>query len=137
MRPARSGGRDAELDADPGRGAQAVGDRLAVEQPAVAGRRLDGMAERMAEVERDPAAGRIPLALVGHDDLDLGPARPLDELGDDARCEDRRIAPRDRRAVGLEQLEQPLVAEGRHLDRLAEGGPQLALGERPQERRRR
>ena len=59
--------------------------------------------------------------------------RPLDDLGDDARCEDRRIDPRDRRAVGLEQLEQPLVAEGRHLDRLAEGGPQLALGERPQD----
>ena len=53
----------------------------------------------------------------------------------DARCEDRRIAPRDRRAVGLEQLEQPLVAERRHLDRLAEGGPHLALGERPQQRR--
>ena len=56
---------DAELDADPGRGAQAVGDRLAVEQPAVAGGRLDGVAERVTQVERDPAAGRVALALVG------------------------------------------------------------------------
>ena len=84
---------------------------------------------------RPPVASA--LALVGQDHLDLRPAGPLDELGDDARREDRRVAARDRRAVGLEQLEQPLVAEGGHLDRLAEGGPQLALGERPQERRRR
>ncbi len=43
-----------------------------------------------------------------------------------------RIAVGDRRAVRLEQLEQPLVAEGRHLDRLAERGPELSLGERPE-----
>ena len=33
----------------------------------------------------------------------------------------------------LEQLEQALVTERRHLDRLAQRGPSLALGERPQE----
>ena len=49
------------------------------------------------------------------------------------RCEHRVIAARDRRTVGLQQLEKPLVAERRHLDRLAERCPPLALGERPQE----
>ena len=32
--------------------------------------------ERVAEVQGDPAAGRVALALVGDDDLDLGPGRP-------------------------------------------------------------
>ena len=50
------------------------------------------------------------------------------------RRERRRVAAGDRLAVALEQLEQPLVAERGHLDRLAEGGPPLALGERPQHR---
>jgi hypothetical protein len=36
------------------------------------------------------------------------------------------------RPSGLEQFEESFVAERRHLDRLAERGPHLALGERPQ-----
>ena len=60
-------------------------------------------------------------------------AGALDELGQHARGEDRRIDPSDGGAVGLEQLEEALVAEGGHLDRLPERGPHLALGERPQD----
>ena len=48
--------------------------------------------------------------------------------------ERRGVAARDRLAVALEQGEQALVAEGRHLDGLAEGRPALALGQRPQQR---
>ena len=84
--------RHADLDADPRRRAQPVRDRLAVEQLAEAGRRLDRVAERVPEVERDPPAGGAALALVGDDDLDLGPGGPLDDLGDDARRERRRVA---------------------------------------------
>ena len=64
-------------------------------------------------------------------------AGSLDDLGDGARLERRRVAAGDRLAVGLEQREQPLVAERGHLDGLAERGPPLALGERPQRTRRR
>ena len=46
LRPLRR--RHAERDADPGRGAQPVGHRLAVEQPAVPGRRLERVAQRVA-----------------------------------------------------------------------------------------
>ena len=59
-------------------------------------------------------------------------ARSLDDLREGARFEDGEIAPGDRRAVGLEELEEPLVAERGHLDRLAQSGPELAFGERPQ-----
>ena len=51
--------------ADPARGAQAVGHRLAVEELAVAGRRLDGVPERVAQVQGDPSARRFVFALVG------------------------------------------------------------------------
>ena len=47
----------------------------------VAGRGLDRMTERVAEVERDPTRAGPTFALVGDDDLDLGPRTPLDELG--------------------------------------------------------
>src|SRR4029079_9620580 len=120
--------------ADPDRRAEPICDRLAVEEPAEAGRRLDGMSERVPEIEGDPYTARVTLALVGEDDLDLGPAGALDELGDDARGQGGRLRPRQRRSVLLEKLEQTLVAEGRHLDRLAKGGPHVALGERPEER---
>ena len=53
----------------------------------------------------------------------LAQAAALHELGDGARLEDRLVAAGDRRPVGLEQLEQPLVAEGGHLDRLARARP--------------
>jgi hypothetical protein len=39
------------------------------------------------QVQGDPAAGRTTLAPVGDDDLDLGPAGPLDQLGNGARLE--------------------------------------------------
>ena len=77
--------RDARLDPDPCGRAQPVGDRLAVEQAAVAAGRLERVPERVPQVEGDPAAARAALALVGKDDLDLGPAGPLDQLGEDAR----------------------------------------------------
>ena len=59
----------------------------------------------------------------------------LDDLGDRAgRRRPRRRRARSPSPSRLEQLEQPLVAEGGHLDRLAERRPPLALGQRPQER---
>ncbi len=57
--------RDLDLDPDPRRRAKPVGDRLTVEQPAVAGRRLEGVTQRMAEIERDPPAGRPAFAFIG------------------------------------------------------------------------
>ena len=136
IRAARSGGRHARLDADPARRAQAVRDRLAVEQPAVATGRLQRVPQRVPEVQGDPAAAGVALALVRQHDLHLRPRAALDDLGDGARRERRLIAPRDRRAVLLEELEQPLVAERGHLDRLAERGPALALGSVRRPRRR-
>ena len=126
--------RHADLEADPNRSPQTVGDRLPVEQRAIPGGRLDRVADRMPEVERDPPAGRAALALIGDDDLDLGPAGPLDDLGKGSGREDRGVTSGDRLAIALEQDEQPLVAESCHLDRLAERGPKLALRERPQHR---
>ncbi len=69
------------------------------------------------------------LTLVGGDDLDLGPGRPLHELRDPALVPCRVVAPGDRLASRLEELQQSLVAEEAHLDGLAEGGPSLALGQ--------
>ena len=73
--------------------------------------------------------------LIGDDDLDLGPGAALDELGDAAVVVDPRIAGGDGRPIGLEQLEQPVIAEGGHLDRLAKRRPPLAFGERPRHAR--
>ena len=124
--------RDARLDADPAGSPQPVGHRLAVQQFAVTCRGLDGMTQRVPQVERDPTVGRDSLTFVGGHHRDLGPRRPFDQLRDGTRVEAGRVASRDRGAVRLEQLEQPLVAEGRHLDRLAQRGPKLSLGERPE-----
>ena len=69
------------------------------------------------------------LALVGDDHLDLRPRRPLDDLRDGAPADRRRVRARgDRRAVGLEQREQSLVAEGRHLHGLAQRRSPLRSG---------
>src|SRR6186713_3122862 len=67
------GWRDSRLDPDPRGRPQPVGDRLTVEQAAVAAGRLQGVPERMSEVQCDPAPGGAALALVREDDLDLGP----------------------------------------------------------------
>src|SRR5688500_20282487 len=83
----------------------------------------------MAEVEGDPSTARPALALVGDDHLDLRPGTALDELRDHAALRGLWFATSDRVAVTLEQLEQPLVAERRHLHRLAEGGPSLSFGQ--------
>ena len=56
---------------------------------------------------------------------------------DGAGGKDCRVATGDRRAVGLQHLEQPLVTKDGHLDGLAERGPALAFGERPQQSGRR
>ena len=122
--------RDLGLDADPARGAKPVRDGFPVQQLREPGRGLHGMAERVAQVERDPTAARPAFALVGDDDFDLRPGTSLHELRDVAALDGRRFPPRDRVAVAFEQLEQPLVAERGHLDRLAERGPPLALGKR-------
>ena len=82
---------------------------------------------------RPPAAPRSRSS--ASDDLHLCPAGPLDQLGEAPDANVARLAAGDRRAVRLEQLEQSLVAERGHLDRLAERGPDLAFGERPQQRR--
>ncbi len=103
-----------------------------MEQFAESARRLDGVAQRVPEIERDPASVAL-LPFVGGDDDDLRPRRPLDHLRDGARFERGLVAARDRLAVGLEEREQPLVAEGRHLHRLAERRPPLPLGQRPEE----
>ena len=89
------GRRHAERPPDPDGAAQPVGDRLAVEEVAEAAGRLDRVAERVPEVQRDPAVGGALLLLVGVDDRDLRPRRPLDELGHGAR----RRTPRRRRAA--------------------------------------
>jgi len=78
------GRRHAQLGADPDRRAEPIRDRLAVEEPAEAGCRLDGMSERVPEIEGDPSTARVTLALVGEDDLDPCSARALDKLGEDA-----------------------------------------------------
>ena len=86
------------------------------------------MAERVPEVQRDPAGGCLALAFIGHDHRDLRPGAALDDLGHDPGVEDiggRRAAIAG--AVGLEELEQALVAEDRHLDRLPERRSALAL----------
>ena len=92
------------------------------------------MAEGVPQVQGDPAPRDAALPLVGEDHLDLGPAGALDQLGEDTRREDGLVVARERLSVGLEQFEQPLVAERRHLDRLTECGPHLALGDCPEHR---
>ena len=62
------------------------------------------------------------------------PSRPLDHLGERSRLRRRRVAGCDRRALRLEGLEQPLVAERGHLDRLREGRPALPRVERGEHR---
>ena len=126
--------RHADRDADVTGGAQAVGDGFAMQELAVAGGRLERMPQGVPQVEGDPTTRRPLFALVGDDDLDLGPGTALDDLGDEPIVEGTRRALGDRLAVALEQLEQTLVAERGHLDGLAEGGPAMALGQRPERR---
>ena len=87
------------------------------------------MPERVAQVERDPSATRPPLPLIGDDDFDLRPRAAFDEFRHVAVLDRIGLAGSDRLAMALEQLEQPLVAERRHLHRLTEGGPPLPLGQ--------
>ena len=101
------------------------------EQPAVPGRGLERMPERMPQVERHAPA---VFALVRADHLDLRPGRPLDDLGQRAARDGFRVARRDGVTVVLEQREQALVAEDRHLRGLGKCGPPFALGERGEER---
>ena len=75
------------------------------------------------------------LALVGEDDLDLGPRRALDDLGQGARLEGRRVAAAMPSPSASSSVEQALVAKGGHLRGLAEGGPPLALGRAGRARR--
>ena len=123
--------RHPEPQPDPGRCPQAIRHGLAVQQPPVAGRSLEGVAKRVAEVQRD--APRL-LALILADDLHLGPRRALNELCQGAGLERAACARGDALAVALEQGEQPFVTERRHLDCLGESRPTLALRERGEER---
>ena len=133
IRAARSGGVTPTLDTDPAGGAEPVGDGLAMEQRLVAARGLDGMAERVAEVQGSrprPAGSAHRRARARRP----GPPRPWPRPP--ARRARRRRpiskAASVPRAIAspsrLEQLEEALVAEGRHLDRLAEGRPTLSFG---------
>jgi hypothetical protein len=70
-----------------------------VEQPAIAGRRFEGMPQRVAEVERDPSACGAALTLVRHDDFHFGPGGPLDEFCEGSGPEDRGVAAGDRRTI--------------------------------------
>ena len=79
---------------------------------------MDGLVERV-----------VVFALVGEHDLHLRPGAPLHELGDDPPGVGVIGTRRDRLPVGLEQLEQPLVAQRGHLDGLTQRRPPMALGE--------
>ena len=81
IRAARAGGRDAHGRADPRRGAQAVRDRLAVEEVRVPVRGLQAVPDGVPQVQRDPPGHAGGLALVGEHGLDLRPRRALDDLG--------------------------------------------------------
>ena len=110
---------------------QAPGHGLSVEDVRVAGRGLDAVGDRVAEVELDPNS---PLALVRGHDLDLRPGAALDELRQGPRL-DRRARPRRQgRPFSLEEREDALVAEERVLDALAQRCPSLTRGQRRQER---
>ena len=66
-----------------------------MEQLAEPPSRLERVAQRVTKVQRDPPARRPLLLLVGRDDLDLRPGRPLDELDDRAGGECRLVAAGD------------------------------------------
>ena len=133
MRSARSAWRNPNFDPDPHGRPKTVGDGLAMEKVAVARRRLDRVAQRVPEIQVDPAAARPALALIGDHDLQLGPAGALYDLGRRTTFEGGRIAASDGRPISLEQLEESVVAEGCHLGRLAEGGPELAPWKRSEQ----
>ena len=68
-----------ELDREGEGEAHADGDRLAMQQPVgIAGKRLERMAESVAEIEQ--SAGAALLALVGRDDRGLGADAGLDRM---------------------------------------------------------
>jgi hypothetical protein len=96
--------------------------------------RFDGMPERVAEVQPYPPGPTGALTLVRDDHLDLRPGAALDGFGDLASAGRAGISPGDRIAASLEQLEQSLVAQRGHLDRLAECRPPMPLGERVEQR---
>ena len=99
IRAARNRRRHADLEPDPAGRSQAVRDGLAVEEVAVAPGRFERVTQRMAKIECDAATGRVGLALVADDDLDLGPTGPFDDLRHRARVERVGRAARDRRPV--------------------------------------
>ena len=135
IRAARDSGRHADLQPDPARRPQPVRHRLAMEEVAVPGGRLERVTERVAKVQRDPPTGSIPSRARRRRRPRPWPSRPVRRPRRPRPTRTRPASPRrDRRPVRLEKLEQALVAECRHLDRLAEGGPELALGERLKQR---
>ena len=104
-----------------------------MQEVAIPGGGFHRMPQGVAEVERDPAAGRAALAFIGEHDLHLGPGAAFHELGHDAPVESAGARPRAiGRTVAFQQLEQALVAEGGHLHGLAQRRTTLALGQRSQ-----
>src|SRR6185312_17074240 len=88
------------------------------------GRRLEGMAERVAEIEERALAA---LALVGGDDRRLGAA-----ARDHGMAPRRRVAGEQRCAVGLQPGEEGCVADKAVFDDLGVAGGELARRQRRQ-----
>ena len=93
-----------------------------MEKARVAGRFLDRVAHRVAEVE-NASQPLLSLVLLDHARLDRDGA--LDE-----RRDQLGLARHDSRGVALDQREQRLVEDHAVLDDFGEPGPVLALGQR-------
>jgi hypothetical protein len=105
-----------------------------MQQCLEAGGRLDRMAERVPKVQRDTAGRARAFTLVGEHHVHLGHRAPLDELGDVAPLDRARVTAGDGVAARLQQLEEPLVAEDRHLHGFPERRPSMPCREGGEER---
>ena len=90
---------------------------FAVAQALVARRRLEGVTERMSEVQNPPEAA---LVFIGTHDLGLDPAAGADDLGECVA-----LLRQHRVEMPLEQVEQRPFGDQSVLDHLVESGPEL------------
>ncbi len=114
---------------EPALGDHADGDRLAVlECAAVTCDGLDGVADRVAEIQHRPQAGL--LTLVMRHDIGLQAAAPGDDLTDR-----RRVLGQDRLGMVFEVVEEVRVEDHAVLDHLGQPAAQLAVGQGREGRR--